>query len=65
MVFLLTHFLKSLSVIFMRYLKVNFYKKVFLFSEYECFACLCTVCVQFPQRPEEEIGFPGTGVVSH
>ena len=23
---------------------------------------LCTMCVQCPQRPEEDIGFPGTGI---
>lgn len=25
-------------------------------------ACPCTTCVQCPQRPEEGVGFSGTGV---
>ena len=36
----------------------------FLFCVYGCFACmcLCTMCMQYPQRPEEDIRSHGTEV---
>lgn len=39
---------------------------IFSFYVHGCFACiyvcLCTMCLQWPQRPEESVGFPGIGV---
>jgi hypothetical protein len=48
---------------------LQYFKLIILFSgmwvclyEFYLYACICTMCMQYPRRPEEGVGFSGTEV---